>query len=75
MSSAGSGSGSSSPAARGGSAAWHQPDAKLHIFEFNNHTTPQRRHKLIKEFQDSSAPGARVFIVTYAVAAVGIHLG
>jgi hypothetical protein len=52
----------------------HQTDSKLGIFEFTKQTTPQRRHRLIKDFQDPSAPGARVFIVTYDVAAVGITL-
>jgi SNF2 family DNA or RNA helicase len=35
---------------------------------------PPRRHKLISEFQSASAVGPKVFIVTYATAAVGITL-
>ena len=41
----------------------------------SNLTCAAKRHKLIKDFQsDQSNGGARVFIVTYATAAVGITL-
>ena len=46
----------------------------LRIFEFNKKTAPTTRHKRIAEFQNSNAPGARVFIFTVATAAVGITL-
>ena len=46
----------------------------LRIFEFNKKTAPTTRHKRIAEFQNSSAPGGRVFIFTVATAAVGITL-
>ena len=57
-----------------GGALHHEGGGKLSIFEFNNHTAPQRRHRLIQQFQDEAAVGARIFIVTYATAAVGITL-
>lgn len=38
------------------------------------HHVRRRRHKRISEFQNSSAPGCRIFIVTVATAAVGITL-
>ena len=47
---------------------------KVAVFEFNQKTAPQKRHRLIKEFQESAKPGARVFIVTYEAAAVRITL-
>ena len=46
-------------------------------FEFNSKTPPVKRHKLIKDFQDEGGKakkGAKVFVVTYATAAVGITL-
>ena len=46
----------------------------LRIFEFNQKTAPTTRHKRIAEFQNSSAPGGRVFVFTVATAAVGITL-
>ena len=46
----------------------------LRIFEFNKKTAPTTRHKRIAEFQNSNAPGGRVFIFTVATAAVGITL-
>ena len=46
----------------------------LKIFEFTAKTTPTTRHRLIQQFQDPATKGAAVFIVTYAVAAVGITL-
>ena len=50
----------------------HKP---LKVFEFNKHTPPTKRHRLIQDFQDGQdSGGARVFIVTYATAAVGITL-
>ena len=50
------------------------PDgSKVGVFEFTQKTAPQQRHRLISSFQ-SPGGGARVFIVTYAVAAVGITL-
>jgi SNF2 family DNA or RNA helicase len=44
------------------------------IFQFNKSTAPTARHKRIAEFQHGTAPGAKVFIVTYQTAAVGITL-
>ena len=58
--------------AKGG--ALHHESVQLKIFEFTQKTVPQKRHALIKEFQNSTASGSRVFIVTYASAAVGITL-
>ena len=58
----------------GGALATPPGHKPLKIFEFNKHTQPTRRHKLIKDFQDAGGSGARVFIVTYATAAVGITL-
>lgn len=46
----------------------------LKVFEFNNRTVPTKRHKLIQDFQSSTVAGPRIFIVTYATAAVGITL-
>ena len=48
--------------------------SKLVVFEFNAKTAPQQRHRLIQQFQDPARLGARVFVVTYATAAVGITL-
>ena len=48
--------------------------SKLQIYEFNRATAPQSRHKRISDFQNSQAPNPRVFVVTYATAAVGITL-
>jgi hypothetical protein len=50
------------------------PATPLRVFEFNKQTPPVKRHKLIKDFQEGGAKGARVFVVTYATAAVGITL-
>ena len=47
---------------------------QLKIFEFNRTTAPVSRHKRIAEFQQPDATGAKLFIVTYATAAVGITL-
>ena len=47
----------------------------LRIFEFNQKTAPTTRHKRIAEFQNSSAPGGRVFVFTVATAAVATVLG
>lgn len=46
----------------------------LQIFEFNAKTKPVTRHKRIKNFQGGSEDGAKVFVVTYRTAAVGITL-
>lgn len=46
----------------------------LQIFEFNAKTAPTARHKRIKDFQGGGGDGAKVFIVTYRTAAVGITL-
>jgi len=46
----------------------------LQIYEFNAKTPPARRHKLIKEFQEGTDEGAKVFVVTFRTAAVGITL-
>ena len=46
----------------------------IKIYQFSSKTAPPQRHKLIADFQESTKPGARVFIVTYATAAVGITL-
>ena len=46
---------------------------RMRIFEFNASTPPTKRHRLIHDFQ-AAGEGARVFIVTYATAAVGITL-
>ena len=46
----------------------------LQLFEFNAKTAPTKRHKLIKDFQEGSKEGAKVFVVTYRTAAVGITL-
>jgi len=72
-SSASSGKGKA-PASGGKAAAAAGKVPELKIFEFNKTTAPQARHKRISEFQNSSAPGARVFIVTVQTAAVGITL-
>lgn len=48
--------------------------SSLVVYEFNGHTAPVKRHKSISEFQDGNSAGARVMIVTYATAAVGITL-
>ena len=58
----------------GGRLAPTESSAKLVVFEFTTKTAPQQRHRLIQQFQDGSKKGARVFVVTYAVAAVGITL-
>ena len=50
------------------------PSQQLKIFEFNRATAPVSRHKRIAEFQQPDATGAKLFIVTYATAAVGITL-
>ena len=46
---------------------------KVRLFEFNAATPPTKRHRLIHDFQ-APGEGARLFIVTYATAAVGITL-
>jgi len=58
----------------GGALAAPAGHRALKVFEFNKHTAPTKRHKLIKDFQDEAGTGARVFVVTYATAAVGITL-
>lgn len=58
----------------GGALATPKGHKQLKVFEFNKHTAPTKRHKLIRDFQDKEGVGARVFIVTYATAAVGITL-
>lgn len=58
----------------GGRLAPTEHGSKLVVFEFTQKTAPQQRHRLIQQFQDPSKKGARVFVVTYAVAAVGITL-
>ena len=70
-----SGKGKGKAAASGGKAAASVGKVpELKIFEFNKTTQPQARHKRISDFQNSTAPGARVFIVTVQTAAVGITL-
>ena len=44
------------------------------IAEFTQKTTPTTRHKIIKEFQSGDSKGAKLFIATFKVAAVGITL-
>jgi len=45
------------------------------IYEFNQSTAPQRRHKIIREFQaDHSATYPAACIATYQTAAVGVTL-
>ena len=56
-----------------GSLAPLADGSKVVCFEFTQKTAPQARHRLISQFQGSGG-GARIFIVTYAVAAVGITL-
>ena len=46
----------------------------LQLFEFNAKTAPVARHKRIKDFQGGGDDGAKVFVVTYRTAAVGITL-
>jgi hypothetical protein len=46
----------------------------LQLFEFNATTAPVARHKRIKDFQGGGDDGAKVFVVTYRTAAVGITL-
>ena len=46
----------------------------LQLFEFNAKTAPVARHKRIKDFQGGGDDGAKIFIVTYRTAAVGITL-
>lgn len=46
----------------------------LQVYEFNAKTPPARRHKLIKDFQEGKDEGAKVFVVTFRTAAVGITL-
>jgi hypothetical protein len=58
----------------GGKLATPHGARALKLFEFNKLTAPTKRHKLIKDFQDQGSAGPRVFIVTYATAAVGITL-
>jgi hypothetical protein len=58
----------------GGRLAPAESGAKLVVFEFTAKTAAQQRHRLIQQFQDGAKKGARVFVVTYAVAAVGITL-
>ena len=66
--------GKSSKAAAKASAAKANKEAKLQVYEFNKTTAPTSRHRRISEFQNSTAPNPRVFVVTYATAAVGITL-
>ena len=44
------------------------------IAEFTQKTTPTTRHKIIQQFQSSDDKGAKLFIATFKVAAVGITL-
>ena len=46
----------------------------VQLFEFNAKTAPVARHKRIKDFQGGGDEGAKVFVVTYRTAAVGITL-
>ncbi|KOO25070.1 DNA helicase, partial [Chrysochromulina tobinii] len=46
----------------------------LKVLEFNSKTPPLQRHARIKEFQESKDNGAKVMVVTYQTAAVGITL-
>ena len=46
----------------------------LQLFEFNAKTAPVARHKRIKDFQGGGDDGAKIFVVTYRTAAVGITL-
>ena len=48
--------------------------SELKLYEFNKATPPTARHRRISEFQNAPSPNPRVFIVTYATAAVGITL-
>lgn len=44
------------------------------ISEFNQKTAPLQRHKIIKDFQANTGGGAKLFVATFSVAAVGITL-
>ena len=46
------------------------------VYEFNQRTAPVKRHKIIREFQNSAGRGdyAAACIATYATAAVGVTL-
>ena len=55
-------------------AAEGQHTKPLKVLEFNSKTPPLQRHARIKEFQESKDDGAKVMVVTYQTAAVGITL-
>jgi len=57
-----------------GGALYDPKSAALKIYEFNKTTAPTARHRRISEFQSGTSTGAKLFIVTYQTAAVGITL-
>ena len=57
-----------------GLKGWLAGQGPWGISEFNQKTAPLQRHKIIKEFQENTAGGAKLFVATFSVAAVGITL-